>query len=387
MIRSAAKILPVLLCCALAGCGWIKPKSVKIGLNLELTGDIQAVGSSSKNAAELFLKQVNDAGGITLEDGAQPLEMVIRDNGPNAAQAAAVAQDLVSRENVIALIGPNSSACAISASSIAESLKTVMISPWSTDPATTIDAASGVPKRYVFRACFTDPFQARVLAGFARRELGATKAAIIYDSAVKESAGQAALFRETFVADGGSVVADKSVPAGGAGLPEALAEISAAAPDILYIPAYYTDAAEIARAARAAGITATLLGSDAWTSPEIIRLAGPAVDGAYLTNHFSPQVATPEAKKFIADYTAAYGVPPDDVAALTYDACGLIAAALKDAGRNDREALREALAKIREYKGVTGTFHFEPGSGDPLKSVVVLQIKNGAFDWVTNAAP
>ena len=387
MLRFAASALSVFLCLALCGCGWIKPETVKVGLNLELTGDIQAVGASGKNAAELFLRQVNAAGGIKLEDGSVPLEFVIRDNGANAAQAAAVAQDLVTRDNVVALIGPNSSACAISASGIAESLKCVMMSPWSTDPAATMDPASGVPKRYVFRACFTDPFQARALAAFARRDLGANTAAIIHDSAVRESAGQAALFRETFLAAGGSVVADETVAAGNDGLEAALAKISAAAPDILFLPAYYIDAAEIARAVRAAGITATLLGSDAWTSPEIIRLAGSAVEGAYLSNHFSPQVATDEAKKFIADYTAAYGQPPDDVAALTYDACGLIVAALVEAGRNDREALREALAKVREYKGVTGTFHFEPGSGDPLKSVVILQIKDGGFHWVTNAEP
>lgn len=387
MVRSAASALSVFLCLALSGCGWIKPEAVKVGLNLELTGDIQAVGASAKNAAELFLKQVNAAGGIALADGLVPLEFVIRDNGANAAQAAAVAQNLVTRENVVALIGPNSSACAISASGIAESLKCVMMSPWSTDPATTMDPASGVPKRYVFRACFTDPFQARVLAGFARRDLRANTAAIIHDPAVRESAGQAALFRETFLAAGGSVVADETVAAGNDGLDSALAKITAAAPDILFLPAYYSDAAEIARAARAAGITSTLLGSDAWTSPEIIRLAGSAVEGAYLSNHFSPQVASVEAKNFIADYTAAYGQPPDDVAALTYDACSLIVAALKQAGRNDREALRESLAKISEYQGVTGTFRFEPGSGDPLKSAVILQIRDGGFHWVTNAEP
>ena len=111
------------------------------------------------------------------------------------------------------------------------------------------------------------------------------------------------------------------------------------------------------------------------------------MDGSYFCNHFSTQIATDEAKKFIADYTAKYGQAPDDVAALTFDSCGLITEALKAGGKNDREALLGALSKIREYKGVTGTFRFEPGSGDPIKSAVILQIKDGAFQWVTNAQP
>jgi branched-chain amino acid transport system substrate-binding protein len=387
MIKSLHRVAVAMTALALAGCGLVESESVKVGLNLELTGDIQAVGASSKNAAELFRDQINAKGGVTLEDGSRPLELIVRDNGANAAQSASMAQELISREKVVAMIGPNSSACAIPAANIAEGLKCVMISPWSTDEATTIDQASGVPKRYVFRACFTDPFQARVLAKFARRDLNATTAAVIYDAAASESAGQAELFREIFTAEGGEIVAFETYTPGGAGLVEVLGKIADAAPDILFVPAYYSDAAEVAREARRLGLTATLLGSDAWTSTEILRLGGAAVEGAYFCNHFSPQIATEEARQFIADYTAAYGQPPDDVAALTYDACGLIVDALKIAGRNDREALREALGKIREYQGVTGTFRFEPGSGDPLKSAVILQIRDGAFHWVTNAAP
>jgi branched-chain amino acid transport system substrate-binding protein len=138
----------------------------------------------------------------------------------------------------------------------------------------------------------------------------------------------------------------------------------------------------IARQARAAGLTVPLLGSDAWVGPDLLRLGGADIDGSYICRHFSPDSGNPRAKEFVAAYTAKYGQPPDDVAALTYDACGLIAAALTEAGSNEREALREALAKIADYQGVTGTFRFEPGSGDPLKSVPVLQIKSTGLEWI-----
>ena len=383
---AAAGFLCALAALSLQGC---KPAAdrVLLGLNLELTGDIQAVGASSKNAAELFRDQLNAGGGLKLGETALPLELLIRDNAANPMQSASIAQELIAKDNVIAVVGPNSTACALPAADIAESLKCVMISPWSTDTRTTMDQASGVPKRYVFRSCFTDPFQARVLARFARSQLGARRAAVLYEADTEVTRSQGELFRDTFAADGGEVVAFQGYRPGQEDFTAELAAFREAAPDILYVPAYYTDVPKIARQARAAGLTMPLLGSDAWVGPDLLRLGGADLEGSYICRHFSPDSANPKAKEFVAAYTAKYGQPPDDVAALTYDACGLIATALAEAGTNEREALREALAKIPEYQGVTGTFRFEPGSGDPLKSAAVLQIKGGAFRWVTDAAP
>ena len=384
-----ASVFLLLTTCAvfLTGCTDPNRDAVKIGMNIELTGEIPAVGASSKNAAELFFNALNEQGGVTLAEGPKKVALIIRDNGGKADQAASVAQQLISSQDVVAMIGPNSSACAIPAGEIAESLKCVMISPWSTNPKTTLDQASGVPKRYVFRGCFTDPFQALVLAKFARNDLGAAKAAVLYDVSSEAPLVQATLFKDTFTANGGEVVAFETFTTGDKDFSAQLTKIREANPDIVFLPTYYNDVPLIAQQARRLGITAKLLGSDAWSSPEIIKLGGADVDGSYFCNHFSTQIATDQAKQFVADYTAKYGQAPDDVAALTFDACGLLTEALTAGGKNDREALREALSKIREYKGVTGTFRFEPGSGDPIKSAVVLQIKDGAFQWVTNAQP
>jgi branched-chain amino acid transport system substrate-binding protein len=388
MISTLRLLTLVLVAASIAGCGPKKSDAIKIGMNLELTGDIPAVGASSKNAAEMFFEKINAAGGIALAEGKkQKVDLVVRDNGAKADQAASVAQQLISSQDVVAMVGPNSSACAIPAGEIAESLKCVMISPWSTNPKTTLDQASGVPKRYVFRGCFTDPFQALVLAKFARNDLGAAKAAVLYDVSSEAPLVQATLFKDTFTANGGEVVAFETFTTGDKDFSAQLTKIREANPDIVFLPTYYNDVPLIAQQARRLGITAKLLGSDAWSSPEIIKLGGADVDGSYFCNHFSTQIATDQAKQFVADYTAKYGQAPDDVAALTFDACGLLTEALTAGGKNDREALREALSKIREYKGVTGTFRFEPGSGDPIKSAVVLQIKDGAFQWVTNAQP
>ena len=374
-------------CLLLAGCGQPAKTTVKIGLNVESSGDMPAVGASSKNAAELIVAQLNAAGGLAVGGQNYQVELVVGDNGAKADQAAATAQRLIAQENVLAMVGPNASACAIPASEIAESLKCVMISPWSTNPKTTINAATGASKSYVFRGCFTDLFQARVLAKFTLGTLGAKRVAVLYDGSSEAPNGQANLFRDTFTKGGGVISAFETYTTGDRDFSAQLTKIRASNPDVIFLPAYYNDVPLIAQQARGLGIKAVFVGSDAWSTPEIIKLGGEALAGSYFCNHYSTQIATPVAQAFMRDYQAKYGQAPDDVAALTSDSFGLLFEAIKAAGRLDREAVHAALATVPPREGVTGAMRFTPGSGDPEKSAVILQIKDGKFVWVANAAP
>jgi branched-chain amino acid transport system substrate-binding protein len=370
----------------LAGCGDSAP-SVKIGLNVELTGEMPAVGASAKNAAELYAEQVNATGGLEVGGQKYPVKLVIGDNSAKADQAASVAQRLISQDNVLAMVGPNASSCAIPASSIAEAFKCPMISPWSTNPKTTLNADGKTFKQYVFRACFIDTFQARVLAKFVQNDLKAKTAAVLFDVASEAPNGQANLFKQTFEENGGKVVAFETYTTGDRDFSAQLTKIKAANPEVIFLPAYYNDAPLIAQQARRLGITVPFVGSDAWSSPEIIKLGGTDIEGSYFCNHYSTQIATPVAQKFMTDYKAKYNQEPDDVAALTYDAMGFLGQAIKDGGKLDRQTVRDALSKIAKYEGVTGNLQFLPGSGDPIKTAVILQIKDGKFVWVANGAP
>jgi branched-chain amino acid transport system substrate-binding protein len=382
-------LLAVSAAVALVGCGDRAPKeeTIKIGAIVELTGDMPAVGASSRNAAELAVAGVNRAGGITIAGKRYRVELVLEDNAAKPDQSAAVANKLITQDEVIAIIGPNASLGAIPAAEIAEANRTLLITPWSTNPKTTLDTASGAPKRYVFRACFTDPFEGRVLANFITGKLGAKRAAVLYDVASEAPKSQAELFRQTFEKLGGSVVAFETYTTGDRDFSAQLTKIQSANPDVIFLPAYYNDVGLIAQQARRQGITATLIGSDAWSSPELIKLAQGAVEGAYFANHYAADIATPVAREFIASYQQKHGKTPDDVAALTYDAMGLLFEALKTAKAPERQALRDAMAAISGYPGVTGDIRFTPGSGDPVKSAVIMQVKGGQFAWVTNAAP
>ncbi len=371
----------------LTSCQPSKP-SVKIGINAELTGEMPAVGASCKQAAELFAEQVNKAGGLSVGTEKLPIKLSVVDNSCKADQSAAAAQRLISQDGVLVMVGPDASSCAIPAGEIAEALGCLMISPWSTNPKTTVDSTTGKTKKNVFRACFTDRFESPVLAAFATKNLHAKTAAVLYDVSSEAPTSQSALFKEAFEKAGGKVVAMETYTTGDRDFSAQLTKIRETAPDIIYLPAPYNDTPLIAAQARQLGIKAPFLGSDAWSSPDIIKLdAGKNLEGSYFCNHYSTESPNPKAKQFIADYKARYGNAPDDVAALTYDAMTLAANSVSAAGKTDRSAVRDAMASTRSFDGVTGHFVYPEGAREPAKSAVIMQSRDGGFHWVSTVEP
>ena len=364
-----------------------KSDAVRVGLNAEMTGDMPAVGESCKKAAEMAVKEVNDAGGIDVGGKKYKVELFIEDNAGKADQSASAAQKLITQQKVHAIVGPNATRYALPASEIAESSKVVLISPWSTNPKTTLDAKTNAPKKYVFRACFIDPFQGRVVAKFALENLKAKTAAVLYDVASEYNKGIAEIFKETFEQAGGKVVAFETYTTNDKDFSGQLTKIKNTSPDMIFLPNYYSEIPLQIQQAKRLGITVPFVGSDSWGSQELLKLCVNDCEGYYFSTHYAADAATPVATKFIEGFKAKYAGMPDDVAALTYDSFGLLFQALKTANKLDRDAIRDALAKIPRYEGVTGTMQFKEGSGDPIKSAVIVQIKGGKFVYFAIANP
>lgn len=361
------------------------PEKIKIGVNAELTGSVPVIGESCKNAAELAVKEINDAGGLDISGTKYPLELVIEDN-EDKAESAALATQKLTTAGVIAMIGPNASRNAIPASVVAESGKMLMISPWSTNAKTTIDEKSGEPRKYIFRAAFIDDFQGQVAAKFAIDQLKTAKPAVLYDVASEYNKGIAEVYKATLEAAGITVAAFESYTSGDKDFSAQLTKIVQTGADSLFLPNYYSEVPLQVQQAKKLGYTGSFLGSDSWGSSELLTLCGADCDGSYFTTHYAADIATEKAQGFISAYKAAYGSTPDDVAALTYDSFGLLFQSLQTAGVVDREAVRNAMATITSYEGVTGNMAFQ-GTGDPVKSAVVIQIVDGAFKYYQTANP
>jgi branched-chain amino acid transport system substrate-binding protein len=377
-----ARALVILMAgiCALWGCGPGAQDEIRIGVNAELTGSKPTVGDSCKKAMELLAQQVNQAGGLQVVDKKYPIKLYIEDNEDKAESAAAAAQKLISQNNVLAIIGPNASGNAIPAARITEDAGVIMITPWSTNPKTTEG------KKFAFRACFLDDFQGQVMAKFARENLKAKTAAVLYDVASEYNKGIAEFFKKFFEASGGKVVAFESYTKDDKDFSSQLTLIKAANPEVLFLPNYYNEVPLQAQQARRLGITCPFIGSDSWGSAELLHLGAKDLEGSFFSTHYAPDIATPKAQKFIQDYQAKYGKIPDDVAALTYDAGNLLLTAIAKAGSLNRQKVRDALATIEVFEGGTGMMKFK-NSCDPVKSAVILQIKDGKFKYFSSVQP
>ena len=374
-------VLTVLTCSlAFGGCAPKETNDIRIGVNAEITGSKPTVGDSCKNAAQLLVTQVNADGGLKVGDKKWPVTLFIEDNEDKPESAAAVAKKLISQNNVLAILGPNASGNAIPAARICEDAKVIMITPWSTNPKTTENM------KYVFRACFVDDFQGQVMAKFARDNLKANTAAVLYDVASEYNKGIAEIFKKEFEAMGGKVVAFESYTKDDKDFSSQLTKIKAANPDVLFLPNYYNEVPLQVQQARRLGLTCAIIGSDSWGSDELLKLGGKDLEGCFFSTHYAPDIATTQAQKFIKEYEAKYGKKPDDVAALTYDSLNLLLTAISKAGSLDRQKVRDALANITEFEGVTGKMKFK-GTGDPIKSAVIIQIKDGKFTYFDSVAP
>lgn len=362
------------------GCGGAPGDEIRIGVNAELTGSKPTVGDSCKKAMELLASQVNAAGGLKLGDKKYRLTLLVEDNEDKAESAAAVAQKLISQNNVLAIIGPNASGNAIPAARICEDNGVIMISPWSTNPKTTEG------KKFVFRACFIDDFQGQVMAKFARDHLQAQTAAVLYDVASEYNKGIAEFFKQSFEAMGGRVVAFASYTKDDKDFSSQLTTIKAANPGVLFLPNYYNEVPLQVQQARRLGITCPFIGSDSWGSPEILTLCGVELEESYFSTHYAPDIATETAQKFIKAYEAKYGKKPDDVAALTYDAGKLLLTAISQAGTLERQKVRDALAAVQDFEGVTGSMKFH-GTGDPIKSAVIIHVTGCKFRYYSTVSP
>ncbi|MCG8637354.1 MAG: ABC transporter substrate-binding protein [Desulfobacterales bacterium] len=362
---------------------------IKIGINAPLTGDIPKVGEGSKYAAMLWLEDIEKAGGLEVGGKKYDVELVIEDNESKAESAVKANTKMITQDDVLAIIGPQSSKQAVPAGEVANKYKTVMISPWSTNPNTTMD------RPFVFRGCFLDPFQGPVVANFITEEFGFTKAAVLYDVASDYPKGLAEVFKEAWEKKhgAGSVVAYESFTTKDTDFSSQLTKIVKSGAEVLFTPQYYNEVPLIVSQAKDLGWKGPIVGSDSWGSAETVELCGDACYGLFFSSHYAAAGAKGATKAFIDRYEKSYGYIPDDVAALTWDALQLAQQAIQNTGSisgrvdKDRGAVRDALARIKDFAGITGNMTFTE-EGDPIKCAVIVKINDsGQYEFYKSSCP
>lgn len=228
----------------------------------------------------------------------------------------------------------------------------------------------------IFRVCFTNRFQAYACAKFARDDLKAQTAAILYDQKLPYSVGLADEFQKQFTTLGGRITTRVSYQEGDQDFSAQLTSIRGTNPDLVFIPGYYTDVANIAVQARKLGIRAPLLGGDGWDSAKLAEIGGAAIEGAFFASHYCQQDPRSRVQEFLKDYRTQFGTAPDAMAALGFDAANILFAAMQQAPSQAGADIAAALASTKKFDGVTGRISID-AERNAVKPAVILQVKHG----------
>lgn len=344
-----------------ASCSGKKNDTIKIGGIAPLSGGVAVYGTECKNGIDLAVEEINAAGGIN----GQKIEFICEDDEGDSAKSVNAYKKLVTKDRVKVIIGSLTSGCTMAITNLAQAQKVVQIAPAATAVAIT-DAGN-----YVFRACYTDPFQGKIGGKFAYENLGTKKAAILYDIGNDYSVGLTDNFTAEYTSMGGSIVSKESYSTGDKDFNAQLTKIKAANPEVIYLPDYYGTVALIAKQLRAQGINVPIVGADGWDG--LTDNAGDEVLNGYYSNHYSENSSSAAVQTFVKSFKAKYNKAPNSFAALGYDCVYMLRDAIKASGSTDDSAkIRDALeATNGDY--VTGHIVFD-ANRNPVKSAVMIKL-------------
>lgn len=362
----------------LSGCGSLTQTSeslskkqsdeIVIGGNWELSGPISAYGVVQDRAVKLAIEEKNQQGGV---NGRQ-VKYISYDNKSTTEETVAGAEKLVS-DGVNLIIGPSTTNNTLAEIPVTQREKIPLISATATADNITQDK-SGKVLDYIFRICFKDSLQGGSLAVFANKK-GYQTAAVIKDNSSDYGQNLTDQFKKYFK---GQVIQEESYVSEEKDFQAILQNVKKAGAEMIFIAGYYENAGPLIKQAREMGLTVPILGPDGFGNKGIIELAGiENWDNIYYAAHFvENEHASDEVKQFVKKYKETYGNAPDMFAALAYDAAHLAMDAMKRAGSTEKDAIREALAQTKDFKGVTGTFSMDEWH-NPSKTVFIQEVKGG----------
>ena len=369
-------LLAAMLVLILAGTA-VAADTIKIGVYLPLTGRVAFGGQLELEGIQMAHKELPELLG-------KKVELVVVDNKTDKVEAANAVKRLVERDKVVAVIGTYGSSLAMAGGEVAEAAGIPMMGTSCTNPLVTQG------KKFVFRACFIDPYQGAGAATYAVKTLGMKKAALLVDVANDYCVGLANFFKQSYRKLGGEIVSELMYNSGDQDFTAQLTEIISKKPDLLFIPADFAEGAIIMKQARELGAEFQIMGGDAMDNPEIVKIGGDAVEGfIHTTFPYDPSMTEMSeiAKVFTENWKKAHpDKDPNVNAALGYDSYMLVANAIKIAGSAEPAAIREALAKTKDFPGVTGSKTINE-THDAESPVGIVQIKDGKKLFIGTVEP
>lgn len=365
-MRKNIGVMLAILTLYFAGCAGAA-ETIRIGVYNCLSGPNATAGRMEVEGIQLAHKEMPEVLG-------KQVELVVADNKSDMAEAAVVVARLIEKDRVVAILGSYGSSLAMAGGGVAEQAGIPVVGASCTSPLVTAG------KKYYFRVCFTDIWQGAGAARYAFRNLGWTRGVLLFDAAGDASVGVANFFKKSFVELGGTVLGEFKYQAGERDFREQLTAIAALNPEFVYMPSYFEEGSVILEQAREMGLTCEFFGSDSIDNPQIAALPQNAAEGfRFTTAAYDP--AMPDMNARARHFTEAWSREhPDQGAnaqpAQGYDSYFLLMEAIRKAGSTEPDAIRDALASIKNLPAVTGMITID-ANHDAEKDLGIIKIIDG----------
>ena len=374
------KLVAVILTLAMA-VSFILPAmaedTIKIGGIGVLTGPYAMYGVGVQRGVDLYISELNAAGGIN----GQQVEVLWEDDEGSPDKSANAYNKLTQNDGVCAILGPTLTGASDAVADLAAADGIPMITASATAYYITTDRPS------VFRTCFLDPFQGKVMADFTSQELKATKVAAMYKNGDEYSVGLKDAFTTEAKALGMEVVAEEASADKDVDYKTQLTNIKNAGAEVIFL-AYYGDVASlILTQANELGMSVKFAGGDGISNITDSISDKSLLVNMYYSDHFSNSADSDIVKAYLSGYKAKYGEEPGiSFSATAYDAAKVLCSAIAAAGSTDKDAIVAAI-KASSTEGVTGTITFDDHN-DPIKSAFILNYDaEGKQVFVKQQAP
>jgi branched-chain amino acid transport system substrate-binding protein len=341
--------------------------TIKIGMVLPVTGPAADSGKYALAGAKIALDRVNKSGGVL----GKPIELVTEDDQTTNPGAVLAFSKLAAQPDIVAFLGSiRSTQNHAMAADISKTGKPVCFG--GTDPALT---KMGNPWLIRFRP--NDSYSGRVIASYGVETLGKKNWAIVHSTDAFGTGGLKALSAALDKA-GAKVAIDQGYPNQSQDFTPVVLAIKSSGADI--IGSYFTfdnDVAIFARQLRQLGVTLPWIGSASIVVAGAVKLAGPALWGTFGVADFAID-SSPEAQEFAKLYAAVSNAPADNYSSWTYDAIGVLSAAINKAGSTDPDKIRAAILSTKGYKGAEGEYNFDE-FGDGLHGYNIVRNEKGVI--------
>ncbi|WP_245247367.1 MULTISPECIES: ABC transporter substrate-binding protein [unclassified Paenibacillus] len=340
----------------------------KIGYIGFISGSGAAYGEAQKQGLEIALTELNEA-----NKGKLKIELLTEDSGGKKESAINAANKLINQDKVVAIIGPTLSGEMFAVGPLASESETPILGISNT--------AEGINDigEYVFRNSLPESVAIPAAMEVAVKKHDIKKAAFIYAKNDDFSVSGFKTMKATAEKMGLENLGEESFSNGDVDFAAQLTKIKATNPDALFVSSLYKEGSLVVKKAREIGLNVPIIGGNGFNNPQVLEIAGQSAEGLIVATPFSTDNKEEHVQNFVKKFEEKYGKKPDQFAAQAYDGLHIVAQSLLKTNKaDDRNALREELAILKDFNGVSGKLSFDENR-NPISVPLVVTVEGGKF--------